>query len=221
MNIMRSFKCESCGAITNCRIGMSNRAEQPLRFCCPDCGQPIDIVIGGKHAGVSGASEIEAMGPFDDGTNFVDLHLDFPVHFGKYVMGDTPFMRAVSRIGAENIHLHNARLQRLDATYTTFGFFETLLKLYVRERWVPFKNAIERRFDGTVVSDKMQDRNAALYDVIAVTMWPFAKPGQESWPRPVGQNGGLVKLSPGSFYAASGMIDTLSGACPGEGVGAI
>ncbi|WP_041634834.1 hypothetical protein [Magnetospirillum gryphiswaldense] len=157
---------------------MSNRAEQPLRFCCPDCGQPIDIVIGGKHAGVSGASEIEAMGPFDDGTNFVDLHLDFPVHFGKYVMGDTPFMRAVSRIGAENIHLHNARLQRLDATYTTFGFFETLLKLYVRERWVPFKNAIERRFDGTVVSDKMQDRNAALYDVIAVTMWPFAKPGQ-------------------------------------------
>jgi hypothetical protein len=41
----------------------------------------------------------------------------------------------------------------------------------------------------------------------------------KSWPRPVGQNGGFVKLSPGSFYAAIGMADTVSGACPGEGVG--
>jgi hypothetical protein len=46
-------------------------------------------------------------------------------------------------------------------------------------------------------------------------------PGGESWPRSVGQNGGLVKLSPGSFYAAIGMIDTVSGACPGDGVGTI
>lgn len=178
MNILKSFKCESCGAITNCRIGMSNRAEQPLRFCCPDCGQPVDIVIGGKHAGVSGAVEIKGEGPFDQETNFVDLHLDFPVHFGKYVMGDTPFMRAASRIGVDNIQLHSARLRQLDATYTTFHFFETLLKFYVRERWGPFKNAIEKRFGGTVISDKMQDRNAALYDVIAKVMWPFARVGQ-------------------------------------------
>ena len=43
----------------------------------------------------------------------------------------------------------------------------------------------------------------------------------KSWPRPVGQNGGLVKLSPCFFYAAIGMLDTVSGACPGDGVGAI
>lgn len=178
MNVMMSFKCESCDAITNCRVGMSNRDEQPLRFCCPDCGQPIDIVIGGKQGGVSGAVEIEAIGPFDDKTNFVDLHLDFPVHFGDYVMGDTPFMRAIWRIGTDNFQVHNARLQRLNATYTSFGFFETMLKFYVRERWGPFKNAIEKRFDDTVVSEKMQDRNAALYRAIATMMWPFASPGQ-------------------------------------------
>lgn len=178
MNIMMSFECESCGESTNCRVGMSNRAEQPLRFCCPDCGQPIDVAIGGNNSGVSGAVEVEAVGPFDDKTNFVDLHLDFPVHFGKYVMGDTPFMRAVSRIGADNFQIHSARLQQLDATYTTFGFFETILKFYIRERWVPFRNGIEKRFGSTVVSDKMQDRNAALYDAIAMMMWPFARPGQ-------------------------------------------
>lgn len=178
MNILISLRCESCGAITNCRIGMSNRAEQPLRFCCQDCGAPIDIVIGGKHAGLSGAVEIKATGPFDDETNFVDLHLDFPVHFGPYVMGDTPFMRAVDRIGPDNVQIHNRRLQQLDATYTEFGFFGTLLKFYIREKWTPFKNAAEKRFNANVASDKMQDRNAALYEVIAKVMSPFERPGQ-------------------------------------------
>tara|TARA_B100000427_G_scaffold270946_1_gene237750 strand:- start:618 stop:1877 length:1260 start_codon:yes stop_codon:yes gene_type:complete len=178
MNIMMAFKCDGCGAVTNCRIGMSNRPEQPLRFCCPGCGQPIDIIFGGKHVGVTGAVEIEAVGPFDEGANFVDLHLDFPVSFGKYVMGDTPFMRAVGRIGAENIHIHNARLQQLDATYQDFGFFETLLKFYIREKWAPFQNAAEKRFDTKVASNRMQDRNAALYEVIAKVMWPFARAGQ-------------------------------------------
>ena len=30
----------------------------------------------------------------DDMNPFVDLHLDFPVRFGKYVMGNTPYMMA-------------------------------------------------------------------------------------------------------------------------------
>ncbi|RCK34890.1 hypothetical protein [Thalassospira xiamenensis] len=180
MNINTSFECESCGTITNCRIGMSNRAEQPLAFCCQECGQRIDIVIGGKHAGITGAIELKAQVPFDDETNFVDLHLDFPVYFGKYVMGHTPYLRAVERIGPENIQRHSARLSHLDACYTKFSYFETLLKFYTREKWVPFKNAIEKKFSGVVISDKMQDRNAALYKTIAEIMWPFAMPGQAS-----------------------------------------
>ncbi|PJK27859.1 hypothetical protein CVT23_20525 [Minwuia thermotolerans] len=95
-------------------------------------------------------------------------------------MGDTPFMRAAGRIGTDNIQVHSARLRQLDETYKSFGVFETLLKFYIREKWVPFKNAIEKRFGGTVVSDEMQDRNAALYNAIAVMMWPFARPGQAS-----------------------------------------
>lgn len=43
---------------------------------------------------------------------------------------------------------------------------------------------------------------------------------EQRWPRRFGQNGGLVKLSPGSFYAAIWMPDTVFGACPGDGVGA-
>ncbi|HEY9081593.1 hypothetical protein [Magnetovibrio sp.] len=157
---------------------MSNRAEQPLRFCCPDCGSPIDIVIGGKHPGISGATQVEGEQPFGDKTNFVDLHLDFPVHFGKYVMGETPFMRAAERIGIDNIAIHGRRLSQLDATYTEFHVFGTLLKFYIREKWTPFKSAIEKRFGGKVASDKMQDRNAALYLAIAKIMAPFAMPNQ-------------------------------------------
>jgi hypothetical protein len=43
----------------------------------------------------------------------------------------------------------------------------------------------------------------------------------ERWPRSFGQFGGFVKLVPVHCYAASAVIDTLSGACPGEGVGTI
>lgn len=178
MNINITLQCDACGEMTNCRIGMSNRAEQPLRFCCQECGSPIDINLGGKHSNISGATQVEGNQPFDDETNFVDLHLDFPVHFGKYTMGDTPFMRAAQRIGTDEIAIHGRRLGQLDATYTDFGFFRTLLKFYIREKWVPFKNAIEKRFGGNVASDKMQDRNAALYVAIAKIMAPFAKPNQ-------------------------------------------
>jgi len=159
---------------------MSNRAEQPLRFCCQECGSPIDILFGGKKSNISGATQVQGSEPFDDKTNFVDLHLDFPVHFGKYKMGDTPFMRAAQRVGTENISVHGKRLDYLDSTYADFSYFGTLLKFYIREKWGPFKNAIERRFGSKVASDKMQDINAALYEAIARTMWPFSVPNQSA-----------------------------------------
>jgi len=157
---------------------MSNRAEQSLRFNCPDCGSPIDIKVDRKGLEFFGADKLEDVQLFDDKTNFVDLHLDFPVHFGKYEIGHTPFLKAVQRIGFEEMEIHRARVAQLDATYTEFGYFGTLLKFYIREKWTPFKNAIEKHFGDTVASDKMQDRNAALYSAIAKIMAPFAKPGQ-------------------------------------------
>ena len=180
MNINISLKCDACGEVTNCRIGMSNRGEQPLRFCCQHCGSPIEIMLGGRKSDISGAVQIHGNEPFDDKTNFVDLHLDFPVYFGTYKMGDTPFMRAAQRIGMEAISIHGRRLEFLDDNYAEFGNFETLLKFYARGKWGPFKNAIERRFGEKAASDKMQDLNAALYAAIARTMWPFSNPFQGS-----------------------------------------
>jgi hypothetical protein len=66
---------------------MSNRDEQPFHFCCQTCGSPIDIILrkdcGGDFVGAH--QLVHDLYPFDD--NFVDLHLDFPVSFEKYVMG--------------------------------------------------------------------------------------------------------------------------------------
>lgn len=80
MNVNISVECEICGDPTNCRIGMSNREEQPLRFCCQTCGSPIDIIIRASRGGdFIGAKQVQpVLYPFDDKTNFVDLHLDFP-----------------------------------------------------------------------------------------------------------------------------------------------
>src|SRR5579872_7189703 len=126
MNINFTVRCDSCGENTNCRIGMSARREQPLRFACQDCGSPIDIAIGPKTGGINGATKVAGVEPFDDKTNFVDLHLDFPVSFEKYVMGRTPFMRAVGRVGFEAMQLHSARLRELDTEHAKFHDFGVL-----------------------------------------------------------------------------------------------
>jgi hypothetical protein len=158
---------------------MSNRDSQPVRFCCQDCGAPIDITIHkDKGAELNGAHQVPDKIPFDSSTNFVDLHLDFPVSFEKYVMGSTPFMRAARRIGENQLALHNVRLNQLNASETHAKVFALLLKLYERERWTPFKLSCERNFGEKVRSDKPQDLNAALYSVIAKVMSPFAYPGQ-------------------------------------------
>lgn len=181
MNINISVKCETCGYPTNCRIGMSNRDVQPLRFCCQTCGSPIDIIIHReKGAKFIGAEQIQPdQYPFDDKTNFVDLHLDFPVVFGKYVMGKMPFMLAFRRIGYEAMKLHEARLSCLDEQAPKVRVFALLLKLFKNEKWTPFRTSCFRNFETTLVSETPQDRAAAIYRIIADMMAPFAYPGQD------------------------------------------
>jgi hypothetical protein len=179
MNINISILCETCGEPTNCRIGMSNREVQPFRFCCQTCGSPIDITLK-AHEGATfvGAVQIAKALPFDDATNFVDLHLDFPVSFEKYVMGNTPYMMALARIDHQAMALHNARLNQLNAEEGNFRVFGLLLKLYAKERLTPFKLSVQRNFNVAVKSDRPEDINAALYTVISNMMAPFAYPGQ-------------------------------------------
>jgi hypothetical protein len=171
-------ECATCGEKTNCRVGMSNRKVQPFRFNCQDCGSPIDMTFGAESSGIVGAKRIMRCEPFDAETNFVDLHLDFPVSFEPYVMGETPFMRAFSRIGRVEMPLHSARLNALNDRIDKFHHFGVLLKLYAKGKIVPFRLNCAKTFDITTVSDKPEDINSALYFLIARMMMPFAYPRQ-------------------------------------------
>lgn len=178
MNINFTVRCDSCGEETNIRFGMSGRDVQPVRFACETCGSPIDIIIGAKHGGITGATRVKDKVPFEPETNFVDLHLDFPVSFEPYKMGMTPFMRASQRIGHEEMMLHGGRLRHLNDEMGKARFFQTLLKLYAKEKLTPFKLNVERNFHIKVASDKPEDINAALYNLIARMMAAYEFPGQ-------------------------------------------
>lgn len=178
MNINFTVKCDTCSEPTNIRFGMSNRDVQPVRFACQSCGSAIDIVMGGAVPGITGATRVQGIESFDAETNFVDLHLDFPVSFEPYKMGMTPFMRASMRIGFPEMQMHSARLNHLNAEAGKTRFFETILKLYAREKFLPFKLNIERTFKIQVKSDRPEDRNAALYLLISHMMAAYEYPGQ-------------------------------------------
>jgi hypothetical protein len=178
MNINFTLRCDTCGDNTNVRFGLSNRDEQPVRFACQSCGSSIDIVIGGTTPGITGATKVNGIEPFDAETNFVDLHLDFPVSFEPYEMGMTPFMRASRRIGSKEMQLHASRLAHLNEEMAKARYFRTVLKLYAKQKLVPFKLNIERVFGIKVASDQPEDINVALYTLIANMMAPYEYPGQ-------------------------------------------
>jgi hypothetical protein len=177
VNINFTVTCDTCGENTNLRIGLSNRDAQPLRFACP-CGAPIDIIMGGPDHGIVGATKVQGKEPFDAETNFVDLHLDFPVSFEKYEMGMTPYMRAVGRIGVEEMAIHTGRLNFLNANRDEVRRFATLLKLYRNAKILPFKLNAKKSFNIDLRSERPEDVNLALYDLIARMMGVFALPSE-------------------------------------------
>ena len=181
MNFNLTLHCTSCDQVIDCRVGMSNRQKQPLRFACPGCSAPIDIDM--KYGGsmrFSGAHRIDGKLPFDNSNPFVDLHLDFPVYMGEYQMGITPFMRAVCQVRFEEYQMHNVRLNMLNAGVEKVSFFGNCLKFYRKEKVKPFTNCAEKKFGVVAKSELPQDLNATLYMVIARMMAPFSLPGQES-----------------------------------------
>ena len=177
MNINMTVECETCSAHIACRVGMSNRYIQPIRFCCQSCGSPIDMTFHGMEpTEFTGAKPVDDATPFEQ-MPFVDLHLDFPVTFDPYVMGMTPYMKAVQRVGLQEMQVHQARLNQLNASDADFRLFKLLLKLYKNEKLKPFKLSAGRNFAVVVKSSKPEDINVALYVIIAKMMWPFAMPG--------------------------------------------
>lgn len=121
---------------------------------------------------------------FSDNKNpFVDLHLDFPVRFGRYVMGETPFMMAMSEIrknstsheeAQEKIDFHNLRLYQLNHFHDRYDEIKSIIRLYAGNNKQLFKKRVADLLDRDLgPSIKPQDLNAALYQFLTHTFLPF------------------------------------------------
>ena len=159
---------------------MSNRDIQPIKFACPSCCEGIGIELAlGKGWKISGAKSVEFEGPFTNEYPFIDLHLDFPVMFGEYKIGHTPFMKAHSRIGHENFEIHNARLNALNILHPKLDEFKRILRLYSKNPKL-FGQLCESKFGEKLRSEKPEDLNLALYCVIAKVFFPFSMPEENA-----------------------------------------
>lgn len=181
MNFNISLRCETCETLTNCRLGLSNRAIQPLRFRCATCGAPIDITMIPDFENADIDIQVKGAEKSNDGTfakneNFVDLHLDFPVSFGKYVMGLTPFMSASMRIGHDNLNKHAIRVNYLNHVYQCEKDIKAIFTLYKNGNHGLFKKKALKFLNSSMACDSQLDINRALYFVIERAFFPFAEP---------------------------------------------
>ncbi|WP_305418145.1 hypothetical protein [Photobacterium leiognathi] len=177
MNFNERLKCTTCEGLVDCRFGMSNRDVQPFRFACPSCGSGIEVTVEqGKQPKMFGAESYPLEGHFTGENPFIDLHIDFPVSFEPYVMGQTPFLRAIGRIGRENFQIHNFRLDSLNQLYKKHDVIERLVNLYKRKRNKVLSDLAEKEFDEPAKSFKDCDINMMMYCVIAKVFYPFSTP---------------------------------------------
>ena len=61
MNVNLCVECDECSRRTNCRLGMSNRDVQPLKFSCKGCGSLIGLNFTVKDPNSLDNRVIEAM----------------------------------------------------------------------------------------------------------------------------------------------------------------
>ena len=180
MNINLALECESCNTAIYCRLGMSNRAYQPLRFVCPECSAPIDITLtlgtpeslGGLD--ITGAKNNSDKWSFSPDKNFVDLHLDFPTSFEKYVPGMTPFMKASMRCGRKQMAIHNMRLNMLNSRVGMIPNIKAAIKLYGKGKVDLYKKVVQELFDEEDIDlEKTIDQNKLLYLILEQCFAPF------------------------------------------------
>jgi len=83
---------------------MSNRNVQPFQFACQVCEERITFTLGSEKGDLTGASDIiDFKAPFTGENHFVELHLDFPIYFGKYTKGMTTFFRVMHEMVEMNL----------------------------------------------------------------------------------------------------------------------
>lgn len=190
MNSNITLTCKVCDQETDCRIGYSNRDYQPLSFACPHCASLMLITMDTSNPPQTGFQfngckpSKDQRGLFTDDKNpFVDLHLDFPVRFGKYVMGQTPYMMAVEELegaseSTEEAHgkmaFHNQRLNQLNHFHDRADEIKTIIRLYGGKNKQLFKKRVSDFLQKDLEpSLKPQDINAALYQFLTFVFLPF------------------------------------------------
>ncbi|MBN2209266.1 MAG: hypothetical protein JW759_08220 [Candidatus Coatesbacteria bacterium] len=124
---------------------------------------------------IKGATRIHAE-EFEKGANFVDLHLDFPVSFGEYAMGRTPFMAASMRVGLAEMQMHKMRVNYLNDVYAREKEIKDIFALYKKQKHDLFKKKALLFLDSRMPCDTQLDRNRALYFVIERAFFPFSDP---------------------------------------------
>ncbi|EOG5398017.1 hypothetical protein ACMUBU_001175 [Cronobacter turicensis] len=153
---------------------MSNRELQPFQFACPVCEERITFTIGCENGDLIGAEDIlDFEGPFKGKNHFVDLHLDFPVYFGEYVMGMTTFLRVVEEIGLDASSHLARRLEILNMLYPFKRDLERVIIQYQKGDIVKFKKACAKIPGVTFKGDKRQDIIATLYSATSIMSSPF------------------------------------------------
>ncbi len=126
----------------------------------------------------------DQIAPFTDSKNpFVDLHLDFPVRFGKYVLGNTPYFMAVQELrdaseSAEVAHarmaFHNQRLNQLNYFANRSDEIKVIIRLYGGKNKQLFKKRVGEFLRKELgPSLKPEDVNAALYQFLTFVFLPF------------------------------------------------
>ncbi len=191
MNTCMTITCGTCEQDTDCRIGYSNRLIQPIEFSCPHCHSQLEIILDISDAprakfSFNGCepSMHQANGPFSGANPFVDLHLDFPVKFGEYVQGGTPWFSSLAQVeeatggdrrkAFEMSQFHSDRLHALNQLYPKSEELKRIINLYHGKN----KQLFQRRAAEYLEEDEEQsllpqDLNATLYRVIAKAFFPF------------------------------------------------
>ncbi|CAD7378343.1 hypothetical protein X12_001178 [Xanthomonas arboricola] len=182
-----TLKCHTCEGDVDCRVGYSNRRLQPLSFACPHCstvlGITLDISDAPESSFTFNSCDIspEQASPFNMTNPFIDLHLDFPVRFGNYVMGMTPFMMALHQVSAEHeidaheiMSVHGTRLRKLNYIAENSAQVKTIIGLYEGKNKQLFLKRVSE-FLGCNLNNslKPEDINAALYFFISWVFEPF------------------------------------------------
>ncbi|EOV3780703.1 hypothetical protein ACOPYF_001826 [Klebsiella pneumoniae] len=153
---------------------MSNRDVQPFQFACPVCEERITFTIGSERGDLTGASDIiDFKAPFTGENHFVELHLDFPVYFGKYTKGMTTFFRVMDEIGRDEFGHLAQRLDMLNRLYPLKRELERVITQYKKGNINNFEKVCAKLPMEKLRSHKKEDVLASLYTATSIMSSPF------------------------------------------------